>query len=84
MIALAATVIAALGALLALVWLLTRNPSRDRELIDARTDLKFARDLIARLHQEALRSADVDPVAQVFIDVIDQSGTVPAQIRRTK
>jgi hypothetical protein len=84
MIALAVAVVASLGALLVLVWLLTRNPDRDRQLAGARTDLWLARDLITRLHREALRSADVDPVAQVFADLISQSGTVPAQLRRHK
>lgn len=81
-VGLSVVVVAVFAALLGLLWLLTRNPSRDRQLIDARTDVGLQRDLIARLYQEALNAADVNPVAQVFLDEITQSGMSPAQLKR--
>lgn len=81
-IAIAAIVVAVFSALLGLLWLLTRNPSRDRQLAAAVATVKRQGTLIERLHREALESADVDPVAQVFVDYITQAGLAPARLNR--
>lgn len=80
-IGIALALVAVFGALLGLLWLVTRNPSRDRELKAARAENERYRGLLARLHEKAAGYADVDPVAQVFVDEIRGAGITPAQLK---
>lgn len=80
-VALSLAVVAALGTLLCLVWLLTRNPAMARELKAERAENKAMHALLGRLHSEALGYADVNPVAQVFADEIREAGYAPAQLK---
>ena len=80
-IGIAVVLVAVFGSLLGLLWLVTRNPSRDRELKAARAENGQLRGLLARLYQEAGAYADVNPVAQVFLDEIREAGMAPARLK---
>ena len=80
-LALSLAVVAALGTLLCLVWLLTRNPAQARALKAEVAENTAMRTLLGRLHAEALSYADVNPVAQVFADEIRDAGYTPARLK---
>jgi len=81
-IAIAAILAIVLAALLTGVWLVTRNPQRDRELRAERAENERLRGLLGQLRARAQAYADVNPVAQVFLDDITSAGYAPAPIGR--
>jgi len=83
-VAIAALLAIVLAALLTGVWLVTRSPQRDRELKAERAENARLRGLVGQLRARAQAYADVNPVAQVFLDDITSAGYAPAPVRRSR
>ena len=81
-IAIVAILAIVLAALLTGVWLVTRNPQRDRELRAERAENAELHTLLGQLRARAQAYADVNPVAQVFLDDITSAGYAPTPIGR--
>lgn len=81
----AATVAVVFAALLTLLWLLTRNPDRDRQLKAVRAENERLRSVLAKAHRDAIRHADVNSVARMLADDLEAAGAaLPARKRRNE
>ncbi len=66
-------VVVLLAALLGLTYFFLRNPGLERRARRLESENRDYRALVADIRQRAVSSADVDPVSQVTLDMINNT-----------